>query len=77
MFAHLLAEWQRNRNRRAAIRQLHRLPAFLLADVGIPPESVNEVVDALLAAGERERARNKAIVRHPTGGRAVQRFAHP
>lgn len=75
MLAHLLATWQRNRNRRAAIRHLHTMPSYLLTDVGIPPDRIAEAVDGLLARADREKARNDAIRRRPAASQARPGFA--
>ena len=75
MFTHLLATWQRKRNRRAAIRHLRSMPGYLLADVGIPPDRVAEVVDGLLAQRDRDEARDNAIVRRPAASQARPGFA--
>lgn len=45
----LAAARRRRRQRAAAIRELSRMPRWRLADVGIEPHRIPEVVDALQA----------------------------
>lgn len=52
MLTNILAAYRRNRTRQAAIRDLKRLSAEQLDDVGISPDRLGEVVDAMLARPE-------------------------
>jgi uncharacterized protein YjiS (DUF1127 family) len=45
----IFAAYRQSRRRQAAIRDLKRLSAEQLDDIGISPDRIGEVVDALLA----------------------------
>lgn len=45
----IVAAFQRNRMRRAAIHDLNHLSREQLSDVGIPSDRIGDVVDAMLA----------------------------
>ena len=51
-----LLTWLRKGNaRRSASRSLHRLSAAELADLGIPPDRIDDVVDEMLLMNEHRR----------------------
>jgi uncharacterized protein YjiS (DUF1127 family) len=57
-FFDFVAAIRHNGRRRAALRDLRYLTAEQLADVGIEPDHLGEVVDAMLTDGRATRARD-------------------
>lgn len=53
--ANTRARMARNRRRRAAVRELMRLPDHVLADIGIERHQIREVVDGLSGAAAEEQ----------------------
>jgi len=53
MLSEMLESFRNGRIRRAAIRDLKRLPAAQLRDMGIAPDQFGDIVDAMLDAGHR------------------------
>ena len=72
----LLAWFRKGEARRSASRSLHRLSVAELADLGIPPDRIDDVVDEMLMM--TEHCRDCAVSARPRRGpreAALPRFA--
>jgi hypothetical protein len=67
----LLSGFRRGKARRAAARTLHGLSAAQLADIGIPPDRIEDVVDEMLVLNEHRASRPALATRAGYGHGAV------